>query len=266
MKRQTRRILFYTSIVLFMFFGYIAILYAQGYKYSFKDNRFVRTGAISLKVNTGASIYFNDKLVGDTSFITDAFSKGSLLPGRYTIKVSREGYTTWQKKAVVEEGYLTDFPKIMILSESEEEVGKIIQEASATPTITPKPSKTPIPPPAGGSTPKITEPYYLKNKILYKNNDVEPEIVAKNVLGFVLSKNEGIIGWWNNNNEVWVMWLKNTDYQPYHQTGDQELVTRFSTKIKNVSWFKDEDHVLVDSLGYKIVEIDTRGGVNIIKL
>jgi len=272
MKRTTRRVLFYSAIVLFLFFGYIAILYAQGYKYSFRDNKFHRTGAISLKVNTDAKVYLDDNLEDNTSFIGNAFSKGGLIPGQYVVRVTQDGYTTWQKKATVEEGYLVDFPRVLILPESEDERAKLIEEIESllylpTPSPTPvvsatiKPSKTPSP----SLSPGITEPYYIKSKTLYRNG-VEPEALAQNVAGFKLSKNSSRIIWWNNNNEIRVMWLEDSGYQPYHKKGDVELVTRLSTKIRSIGWFRDEDHLVVDSLGYKIVELDTRGGINIIKI
>lgn len=276
MKRKTRRILFAVSFLLFLVFGYVAILYAQGYKYSFQDHRFVRTGAISLKVNTDAKVYLDDKLAGSTSFLSNSFSRGGLVPHQHTVRVTQEGYTTWQKKALVQEGYLIDFPRVLILPENEEARAELIAEIesllypsplpSPAPTeslkLTPKPSKTIM---TATTLSVNTDPYYVKNKVLYKNS-VEPEILAQNVLGFSISRDQSKIVWFTTNNELWLMWLEDSNYQPYHKLNDKELITRFSTKIKNIGWFKDNDHVAIDSLGYKIVETDTRGGINIIKL
>jgi len=85
------------------------------------------------------------------------------------------------------------------------------------------------------------------------------------VSGFVLSNDGKKIAWWNDN-ELWVMWLNDMDYQPYKKSGEKELITRFSTKIKNAAWFRDNDHIVVDSDGYKVVEIDKRGGLNIVEV
>ena len=289
MKRRTRRVLFFIATAMFVFFSYVAILYAQGYKYSFRDNKFVRTGAIYLDVNTDANIYFNDRLVGSTSFLGRSFSKGGLLPGKYTVRVTYDGYTTWQKKTVVEEGFVVDFPKIMILSESEDERAKLIAEIEgllnvAKPEISPTlPILSPktlekqnrgssISQPNSknlgeiGTTSEPSQSYFVKNKLLYKNDGNQLEVLAQNIVGFAMVGNESRIAWWNSNNEIWVMWLRDTSYQPYRKIGDKELLTRLSTRIKNISWFRDEDHIVVDSLGYEIIELDTRGGINIIKL
>jgi len=252
MTRKTRRLLFYVAFVIFLFLSFVAVIYARGYKYSFDEQRFVRTGAISMKLNTDANVYINDKLTGTTSFLGNSFSKGGLLPGQYSIRISKDNYTAWQKKVSVQEGFVTDFPKIMILSETEEEREKIINEIEII-----FEGKKPSSP---------SDPFYIKNKKLYSNNGPEPEVIAQEVLGFSLSPNENKLAWWNTNNEIRVMWLKNADYQPYRGEEDIELITRFSTKIKKIDWFRGEDHIVVDSLGYKIIEIDTRGGINIIKL
>ncbi len=278
MKRKTRRLLFYSAVVAFVFLSYVAILYAQGYKYSFGDGDFVRTGAMYLKANTDAKVYLNNEFVGTTSFFGNSFSKGGLVPDQYTVKVERDGYTTWEKNITVQEGFLVEFPRVLILSEDENEIANIIKEIedllypalpspspSATPKQTPvsKPKPTAILTPL--ATPKITEPFYIENNNLYRN-DFDPDVIADNVLGFALSPDRNKLAWWNSNNEVWVVWLNDADYQPHRKNGDMERIAKFAAKIKQIGWFRGDDHVVVDSVGYKIVEIDTRGGVNIIRI
>lgn len=276
MTRKTRRILFVTAVLTFVFVGYIAVLYAQGYKYSLNKGRFIRTGAIYLKSNTSARIYIDDKLVGETSFLGNTFSKSDLLPKQYAVRATRDGHTSWQKKIIVQEGFVSDFSKILIVPESENEIAGIIAEVDSlfyptpTPSLSISPLKSSAPKPTKTSSPNPTppqeKPYYTKNKILYQTTSNRPEIVANNVSGFILDEDNNKIAWWNGNNELWVIWLKETDDQPSHKQGDIELITRFSTHIKNVAWFRGNDHIVVDSLGYKIIELDTRGGINIIKL
>lgn len=260
MTKRAKKLLFYSAVVVFLFLSYTAILYARGYKYSFDDQKFVRTGAINLDVNTGANIYFDDEFAGTTSFLGNSFSRGGLLPGQYAVRITKDGYTTWQKKISVQEGFLIDFPKIMILPETEEERERLIKEIEFIlyPSLSPSPSPSLTP------TPQIKEPLYIKNKKLYSSAKLEP--IANNVVGFTISQGGNKLAWWNGDNEVWVTWLGDSNYQPYHKKDDVLLITRFSTKIKRIDWFPDEDHILIDSLGYKIIEIDTRGGINIIKI
>ena len=89
---------------------------------------------------------------------------------------------------------------------------------------------------------------------------------SKGFDGFPMFSPDGKkLSWWNEN-ELWVMWLSNADYQPYRKEGEKELITKFSSKIKKADWFRDGDHIVVDSAGYKITEIDKRGGLNIIEI
>ncbi|MBI2064568.1 MAG: hypothetical protein HYT62_00760 [Candidatus Yanofskybacteria bacterium] len=72
------------------------------------------------------------------------------------------------------------------------------------------------------------------------------------------------------------MWLNDTSYQPFYKKGDKELITRFLIPIQNGTWFRGEDHIILeleqkDPKGrqysiYRIIEIDKRGGINIVEL
>lgn len=66
---------------------------------------------------------------------------------------------------------------------------------------------------------------------------------------------------------ITITWLANTDYQPFHVTGDQETILRLPQKIDDVQWYKDREHILVLSNGILYFsEIDKRGGLNSFEL
>lgn len=284
MIKKTKRILFYSAVVIFTLLSYVVILYAQGYKYSFSEAKFLRTGSIYVKANEDANVYIGDKFLNSTSFFGNSYTISGLLPDQYTIRLQRDNFSSWQKKVLVEEGLVNDFSRILLLAKSGNEAVVLKQEITnllhptpkPTPTVNPtssvkpkpkpSPSKSvtpsPNPPPAGG----LTDPFYVKNGVLFKNmENGETERLAYFVAGFVVSSDSKKLTWWNEN-ELWVMWLSDTDYQPYHKAGDKDLITRFSIKIKNAAWFRDSDHIVVDSGGYKIVEIDKRGGLNVVEI
>jgi len=271
--KRFKRALFYSAVVVFLILSYITILYAQGYKYSFSKNRFFRTGAVYIKTNTNADVYLNDKLLGNTSFLNNSYRIEGLLPGRYKIRVQKNDYSIWQKSVVIDEGFVSEFSQILLLPENKEGLEELKKEIAL---IFPSPSPTPISKPNSFPLPTPSvEPFEIKKGILLATGDkliAEGEShqgqtkIAENVKGFALSKNKNKLVWWTAN-EIWVIWLSDTNYQPYHKKGDKELITRFSTQIKKAAWFRDEDHLIVDSGtgSYKILEIDTRGGINIIE-
>ena len=279
MTKTTKRWLFYSAVVVFVLLSYMVILYAQGYKYSFSEAKFFRTGSIFIQANENAEVYLDGKLLSSTSFFGNSYTISRLLPGQYMVSLQRDNFSLWKKKVVVEEGLVDDYSRIMLLPESGEAKENIkteikdlfypILKKTPTPTVIsstkPKPSSSALPK-SPISTPFSTDPFYVKNGVLFKNmENGETERLAYLVSGFVVSPDNKKLAWWNES-ELWIMWLSDTDYQPFHKAGDKDLITRFSIKIKNASWFRDSDHIVVDSNGYKVVEIDKRGGLNIIEI
>ena len=248
MTKMTKRALFYSAAAVFLISSYVIILYAQGYKYSFSENRFFRTGAVYLKTNTSADVYVDDKLLGNTSFFNNSYRIEGLLPGRYVLRIQQNDYSIWEKSVTVDEGFVSEFSKIILLSKNEGGLEQLDKEIAFI----------------FSSIASASQLFVLKKGILLTSAE-EPEKIAENVKGFALSKDNNKLAWWTAN-EIWVMWLNDASYQPYHKNGDKELITRFSTQIKKAAWFRDEDHLVVDSNGYKMLEIDTRGGINIVEI
>ncbi len=274
MTYRTRTVLFIIAIVLFAVLGYGAVMYAQGYKYSFTEQRFFRTGAITLSANHDGDVYINDELDDSTSFIGSSFGSEGLLPNRYSVRLQAEGYSSWQKVATVQEGEVTDFPAVLILPTDSAVLAKVASEslvalhapavivgAEQTPVPSPRRSTTvsPTPAPAGSVT-------LAKGVLTLATSDPSaPDVIADEVLGYTQAGSNDRIAYWTRN-ELWVLWLRDTSYQPFKKAGDRELITRFATPIARVAWYPDRDHLVVDAGGLRIVEVDTRGGVNIIKL
>ncbi len=284
MTKRTKRILFYSAVAIFALLSYVVILYAQGYKYSFSEAEFFRTGSIYVKVNEDAKVYLDGKFLNSTSFFGNSYTISGLLPKQYTVRLERDDFSSWQKKVVVEEGLVNDYSRILLLPASGEakenlrvEIKDILYP-TPKPTPTPSPSVKPTPKPSPSKTPTPSpvsvEPFYIKNGVLFKNMDNgETERLAYLVAGFAVSPDSKKLAWWNES-ELWVIWISDTDYQPYHKAGDKEMIMKFSSKIKKAAWFRDSDHVVVDSgpstnsgqAGYKVLEIDKRGGLNLIEI
>src|SRR3989338_810610 len=250
MTKKAKRMFFYTTVAVFLILSYIVILYAQGYKYSFSESKFQRTGAIALKTNAGAKVYLDDELQGDTSFFSNSYSIDRLLPGIYKLTVQKDNYSSWQKTAAVEEGFVVDFPNILLLPEEGEEEQKLFEEVDLL----------------------------FKEIELSNTASLSEEILSKlptNIKSFSLSENKNKLAWWTNN-EVWILWLNDQNYQPFHKKGNKELITRFAQPIQNAVWFRGEDHLVIELETYdsknrpysvfKVVEIDKRGGLNIVEL
>ena len=270
MTRTTRRILFYCAIALFVGVSYVVLVYAQGYKYSFSEQRFIRSGALYINANTSASILINGKLKASTSLLGNLASIGGLLPATYTINVQKEGWSSWQKKVTITAGFVEDFSYVMLLPQIgqdkenvRQEIHDLLYPITASPSMSPTLSHRPSPTPTPWPTPDMTKPYYMNKGSLYVNVADGPAIqIADNVTA--VPSNDGQKLAWFSDGQLWVYWLTDTNYQPVHRVGDVALVANFTYPIKAIRWFRDNNHIALDASGYKVIEIDTRPGLNII--
>ena len=260
MQKRTRSILFWIAVVTFLVASWVVIRYAQGYAYDFEVGKFVRTGALAVTVNTSATFSINGVRTGDTSLLGNRAGQEGLTPGNYGIQVSREGYTVWHKSTLVEEGRLTDFPHVLILPIDDSALMALKEEASKSLRNAHV---------VGGIKSKEIRDgdFMLRQTSLLDMRTASPSLLAENVLGFSVAEDQSRLLWWTRN-EVWVIWLRNTDQQPYRTEDERLAITRFSIPITRAAWFRDLDHIVVDlgNQSYRILETDTRGGTNIIKL
>lgn len=117
MSKRSRRILFVWAVAFFVFLSGLVVMFAFGFRYDFKNNHLAKTGSIVLKPNLEARIFVNNKLAGRTSFLNGSFSKKRLLPGKYAVRVEKDGHASWQKEIEVEEGLVSDFSRIMLFNQ-----------------------------------------------------------------------------------------------------------------------------------------------------
>lgn len=64
--------------------------------------------------------------------------------------------------------------------------------------------------------------------------------------------------------DVLLQWLNESGYQPYDKAGMTELIARFPQDIIGAWWYRDSNHVIIQTGSLiKFLEIDKRGGLNI---
>ena len=271
---RIRRTLFWIAVVLFFAVAFITIRYAQGYIYDFEARRFVRTGAIAVAANTDAKLFIDDEYAGDLSIVTHRAGKTRLDPGSHTVRLVRDEWSAWSKEVIVEEGLLTDFGHVLLLPTDEAGIAALQDEASRSlvesftlADATPTPSPTPRP---RGATPtplpRVDDGDFMLwgTGLFRRDGTASGSFIADGVLGFQAQDDRVL--WWTQH-EVWVYWNRDTGDQPLHKAGDRELLGRWTTRIKDAAWFRDRYHVVVDlgTQGYRVLELDTRGGMNVVR-
>ncbi len=273
MRRKTRRGVFFVSLLIFIILSWLTVLYALGYEYDFVQNKFLKTGSFEISANTDAQIYINDELAGTTSsFLGKSFSKSRLLPRTFAVRVQNEKYQPWQKLVDIEAGVFTDFPRVVLIPQDPAE------DAIASSSLK---GVTSIQFDAKQGTVAVSNGLQVETLSLDNGQRVSLQPFIKSVFSLtanlpgatlpaanseinLLQSPDGNKGVWFNNREVWIKWLKDTDYQPARFAGNTELVARFPQKISDIQWYKDSDHVIASVGGLlEFIEIDNRGGVNI---
>ncbi len=117
MTKRTRRLLFYLFILIFILLCAVVLFIAFGYGYDFAQNKIVKTGTLGVESNISASVYINDQFQGQTSFLTNSFTKNRLVPDQYTIRLEKKDFVSWQKRVNVRSGIYIDFPTVVLVLE-----------------------------------------------------------------------------------------------------------------------------------------------------
>ncbi|PIP28906.1 hypothetical protein COZ84_03455 [Candidatus Kuenenbacteria bacterium CG_4_8_14_3_um_filter_39_15] len=99
-----RRIIYLIFMAVFLIVLPLIILSATGYRFNSKKNLLQKTGIIFLETKPkNVNVYLNSQLVEQSTPVRLKY----LLPNKYEITVSKEGYFPWQKKIDVYDGQTT---------------------------------------------------------------------------------------------------------------------------------------------------------------
>ncbi|MBT4277252.1 hypothetical protein HOD96_00685 [Candidatus Falkowbacteria bacterium] len=119
MSLKTRRILYISFIIFFILVSAATITYTAGYRFHFKKYKFQKNGGIFLEFKPKeVNIYINNKLEELTGFFDNSFKITDLLPGEYTIKITKDGYYSWEKLIKVEEDKINFLKNIILFKKN----------------------------------------------------------------------------------------------------------------------------------------------------
>lgn len=123
MTKRTRTALFVACLILFLITAPTVILYSSGYRIDWNPaqngKRIVQTGGLFFKIEPKqASIYLNEKLSKKTDFFFGSALIENLIPKEYDIKISKDGYYSWEKKLTVKEKEVTEGKRIVLIPEN----------------------------------------------------------------------------------------------------------------------------------------------------
>ncbi|MFA5355460.1 MAG: PEGA domain-containing protein [Candidatus Paceibacterota bacterium] len=119
MTKKTRTIIFLICFVIFAIGGPSVILYSQGYRINLNaqdgEKIITSTGGIFIKtLPKQVDVSLNGKVVKKTDFLFGSVLIENLLPGKYEVEVSKEGYAPWKKILAVKEKEVTEAKSIIL--------------------------------------------------------------------------------------------------------------------------------------------------------
>lgn len=115
MTRRQRTTLFSIAVAIFLVVSPAIILYAAGYRIDLAGKRLVKTGGLSLTASPQpVNAYVDGELESSNNFVFRNIFISNLLPRNYDVKITKDGYYSWQKTLQVVEGQVTEALNIIL--------------------------------------------------------------------------------------------------------------------------------------------------------
>ncbi len=110
MTRFTRRLIFYSLVIIFILATPPTILYATGYSFDWQKKALVQTGGFYFKsLPNSAAIFIDGKNKKTTPRLISR-----LVPKTYSIKIAGDGFSTWQKNLAIGPKLVTEARNIIL--------------------------------------------------------------------------------------------------------------------------------------------------------
>lgn len=108
---KTRRFLFFGFLTIFLVMTPVIIFFAMGNEYDFKNRVVIRTGAIEIGNAPELANILIQSVDGEFKISKDEIITPDmiqhLIPGKYEVILSKEGYADWVKELDVESNMIT---------------------------------------------------------------------------------------------------------------------------------------------------------------
>ena len=130
MTLKTRRLLFYSSLFLFIVAALLVIFYSMGFRVDFANKLITETGGIYVKSDpVDASIALDgDPVKNESGILNTGTLIDNLEPKSYNIVLNADGYSGWEKNADVTPGGVAIFDSIILVSDLREKIYDAVNE------------------------------------------------------------------------------------------------------------------------------------------
>ncbi|TSD02080.1 MAG: hypothetical protein Athens071424_204 [Parcubacteria group bacterium Athens0714_24] len=251
MTAKSRRLVLILCFLFFVVASPVVLLYTMGYRWD-SGLKLYGTGGLYIASSvSGSKIFVNNKEEKETGFLQNDLFLQSLMPGKYSVLITKDDYWPWSKKLAVKEKLVTEARAFMVPSNPN---GKIILRENFSPL----------------ESSQYEEILNILNN-LKKPLDKKATDAQKDLYYSRLSSNSKEKIWWDpQTNKIWAEWLSDSNSLPYFFCDDkncssQLLIYELKTLIKNIDFYPNRKDLIIFAMQNSIyaIEIDGRGGRNI---
>lgn len=122
MNQKIRSLLFFFLVLVFLVAAPSIVFYSQGYRFDFQNLRVVQTGGFYFRVTpSNVNIVITPEREGlstiedNTNFFFGTLYVENMLPERYAITISKEGYHSWRKSLEIREKRVTEIKNVTLI-------------------------------------------------------------------------------------------------------------------------------------------------------
>ena len=117
MTLKTRKVLFYLLLAVFAGSSVFAIFYSNGWRFDLETLTINKLGAIFFKkIPDEATVSIEkNELKFESGLLTSSLFSANLFPKTYAVKITKDGYQSWQKALSVKPSLVTEVPPIILL-------------------------------------------------------------------------------------------------------------------------------------------------------
>jgi hypothetical protein len=115
MTKNTKKLLFISSIIAFLLITPIILLYSWGYRFDFENKKITSTGSLYVKAKPKrVNITIDGKIQKKTDLFFGSSYIDSLIPKKHEIKIEKEGYHNWIKQLKIESKQTTEVKHVIL--------------------------------------------------------------------------------------------------------------------------------------------------------
>lgn len=265
LSRGKRISYFVLFTIIFFAVAPLFIYYAKGYRFHFSEQDNVsRTGGIYVSTDqSGMGIYINNILEKKTSIVQKSVFVQDLNPGSYEVRVSKDGFQTWQKNLRVFPELVTEAKSFLIkneplLTEITQFLPATTTSAVATTSTTTKYSKV-----KNENYTSILKLFTTISTSTTKITTASSTMEEKNIRKVILKNTDGVLTatWKGEKDAIPSYFCVNTDCK-------SEIKINTSSKVISYDFFPGRDDLVIVRLidGIYVSEIDDRSVQNIQKI